>query len=72
MKTLHLLLAVAGIGLLLGPPARTRAADPVAPSKTALDDYVARRDSSYSWKLVKTLPGDGCRRWTAPSGNTGW
>jgi PhoPQ-activated pathogenicity-related protein len=27
--------------------------------KTALDDYIARPDPTYSWKLVNTIPGDG-------------
>ncbi len=29
------------------------------PSKTALDDYIAKPDNSYSWKIVKTLPHPG-------------
>jgi PhoPQ-activated pathogenicity-related protein len=33
------------------------AADP--PKKTALDDYLAKPDTTYAWKLVKTVPGDG-------------
>src|SRR5262245_49720807 len=27
--------------------------------KTALDEYVAKPDASYEWKVVKTVPGDG-------------
>src|SRR4051794_24044227 len=27
--------------------------------KTPLDDYVAKADPAYAWKLVKTIPGDG-------------
>ncbi len=49
MKIPHTILAVGSVCLLLG----------AAPQKTALDDYVAQRDSTYSWKLVKTIPGDG-------------
>ncbi|HEU0118945.1 MAG TPA: PhoPQ-activated pathogenicity-related family protein [Bryobacteraceae bacterium] len=30
-----------------------------APKKTALDDYVARPDPAYSWKLAHTVPGRG-------------
>src|SRR5262245_37923365 len=30
-----------------------------APKKTPLDDYVAKPDSTYAWKLVQTIPGDG-------------
>jgi PhoPQ-activated pathogenicity-related protein len=28
------------------------------PKKTPLDDYLARPDPTYAWKLVKTVPGD--------------
>src|SRR5258705_7918668 len=27
--------------------------------ETALDRYVAQKDSVYAWKLVKTIPGEG-------------
>jgi PhoPQ-activated pathogenicity-related protein len=27
--------------------------------KTPLDDYIAKPDTTYAWKLVKTVPGDG-------------
>jgi PhoPQ-activated pathogenicity-related protein len=57
MKTLSALAVLAGACLLLGSPAAT-GAEP-APKKTALDDYVNRRDPTYSWKLVSTIPGDG-------------
>ena len=30
-----------------------------APKKTPLDDYLARPDPTYGWKLVRTIPGDG-------------
>src|SRR5262245_51984831 len=30
-----------------------------APKKTPLDDYLARPDPTYAWKLVGTIPGDG-------------
>src|SRR6516162_8919675 len=30
-----------------------------APKKTPLDDYLAKPDATYAWKLVKTIPGDG-------------
>jgi PhoPQ-activated pathogenicity-related protein len=28
-------------------------------AKTPLDDYIAKPDATYSWKLVNTIPGDG-------------
>jgi PhoPQ-activated pathogenicity-related protein len=34
-------------------------AEPTAYRKTALDDYIAKPDPTYSWNLVKTIPGDG-------------
>jgi PhoPQ-activated pathogenicity-related protein len=43
---------------VLGALALPAAAD--APrKKTPLDDYLARPEPAYSWKLVKTIPGDG-------------
>jgi len=32
---------------------------PVNGPKTALDDYVAKPDPTYEWKVVKTIPGEG-------------
>ena len=30
-----------------------------ASDRTALDEYIAKPDSNYSFKLVKTMPGEG-------------
>lgn len=35
------------------------AAEPVNGPKTPLDEYVAKADPAYEWKVVKTVPGDG-------------
>ena len=35
------------------------AAADAPPKKTPLDDYLARPEPTYGWKLVKTIPGDG-------------
>lgn len=59
MKALRTILLLVGAGLLLGSPASTAGAEPDAVKKTALDDYIAKRDPTYSWKLVKTIRGDG-------------
>jgi PhoPQ-activated pathogenicity-related protein len=59
MSILPSILPLATACLLLASPAASRAAEPAAPKKTALDDYIAKRDPTYSWKLVKTIPGDG-------------
>src|SRR5215468_3839931 len=50
MKPLHAAFVLCALAL----PA---AADP--PKKTPLDDYLARPEPAYAWKLVKTVPGDG-------------
>jgi PhoPQ-activated pathogenicity-related protein len=46
---------------LWGTSPQARAADATAdlPAKTALDDYIAKPDPSYAWKLVKTSKGQG-------------
>src|SRR5262245_22088940 len=72
MKTLYTLLVV-GIGsFLVGMPARAGAAEPGPAKKTALDDYVVRRDPTYSWKLVKTIPGDGCTTFVLDLRSQSW
>ncbi|HLJ44387.1 MAG TPA: PhoPQ-activated pathogenicity-related family protein [Bryobacteraceae bacterium] len=43
---------VAGVVLLAGC---------AAAEETALDRYVAQRDSVYGWRLVTTIPGDGTK-----------
>jgi PhoPQ-activated pathogenicity-related protein len=51
MRSLHAAIVLCAVAL----PA---AAD--TPSKkTPLDDYLAKQDPTYAWKLVKTIPGDG-------------
>jgi PhoPQ-activated pathogenicity-related protein len=35
------------------------AAEPVNGPKTPLDEYVAKPDPAYEWKVIKTIPGDG-------------
>jgi PhoPQ-activated pathogenicity-related protein len=40
--------------ILVGSVEHTRSSP-----KTALDDYVAKADSTYSWRLVTTIQGDG-------------
>src|SRR5947209_8856004 len=71
MRTLSLPLASLVVCLVLGVPAGTRGAEP-APPRTALDDYVARPDPTYSWKLVKTIPGDGCTSYVLDLKSQSW
>ncbi|HET6574920.1 MAG TPA: PhoPQ-activated pathogenicity-related family protein [Fimbriiglobus sp.] len=44
----------------VGAAACAAGADPVNGPKTPLDEYVAKPDPAYEWKVVKTIPGDGC------------
>ena len=51
---------VATLFLLSAAP-RVSAADRTHLSpQTALDRYVAAPDTNYTWRLVKTIPGEGC------------
>ena len=50
---------VLGCVCLAARPAPAAAPAALPPKKTALDDYVAKRDPSYSWKLVRAVKGDG-------------
>jgi PhoPQ-activated pathogenicity-related protein len=52
MKPLHAALVLCALAL----PA---AAEDALPKKTPLDDYLARPEPTYAWKLVKTVPGNG-------------
>jgi PhoPQ-activated pathogenicity-related protein len=51
--------AVALVWLALVVPVPAPGQEKAPPKKTPLDDYIAKADSTYSWKLVNTIPGDG-------------
>jgi PhoPQ-activated pathogenicity-related protein len=53
-------LLLTSICLALTVPTRASGADQARSGKTPLDDYIARPDPTYSWKVVNTIPGDGC------------
>lgn len=59
MKLRRTLIVLGVCWLALGFTLFTSGADPSAPAKTALDDYIAKPDPTYSWKVLKTIPGDG-------------
>ena len=59
MRKLRILLGSGLSYFLLAILTSSAAAQAPLPKKTPLDDYVAKRDSSYGWKLVSTIPGDG-------------
>src|SRR4051794_33247140 len=47
------------VAAMLALTTATFAAEPVNGAKTALDEYVAKPDPTYAWKVVQTTPGDG-------------
>lgn len=48
------------------------AAEPVNGPRTALDDYVAKPDPAYEWKVIKTIPGDGCTTFIVDLKSQSW
>jgi PhoPQ-activated pathogenicity-related protein len=59
MKATRAIVALGLSWLALNLASAGRCAEPALPRKTPLDDYVAKPDPTYSWKLVKTIPGEG-------------
>jgi PhoPQ-activated pathogenicity-related protein len=59
---------VAWLGLVAGSVC---GADTVN-GKTAFDEYIAKPDSTYSWKLVKTIPGDGVTTYVLDLASQTW
>lgn len=46
--------------------------EPVNGPKTALDEYVAKPDPAYAWKVVKTIPGDGVTTFVVDLKSQSW
>src|SRR5262245_21093646 len=44
----------------------------VAPRRTPLDDYLAKLDATYAWKLVQTIPGDGVTSYVPDLNSQTW
>jgi PhoPQ-activated pathogenicity-related protein len=61
-----------GLTIALSLVSAGRAAEPAAPAKTPLDDYIAKPDATYSWKLVKTIPGDGITTFVVDLKSQNW
>ena len=61
MSTLRIVsrLAIAWAAIVITASYSPRAAGAEPVKKTPLDDYVAKADTTYEWKVVKTIPGDG-------------
>jgi PhoPQ-activated pathogenicity-related protein len=47
-------------------------AEPVNGPKTPLDEYIAKPDPAYSWKVVKTVPGDGYTTYVVDLKSQNW
>jgi len=47
-------------------------ARPVSNQETALDRYIAKPDSSYSWKLINTIPGPGFKQFVLELTSQTW
>jgi PhoPQ-activated pathogenicity-related protein len=58
--------------LLLAAATTAYGLEPTATSKTALDDYIAKPDPTYSWKLVKTISGDGTTTFVVDLKSQSW
>ena len=43
-----------------------------SPQETALDRYITKPDSSYSWKLINTIPGDGFKQYVIDLASQTW
>jgi hypothetical protein len=53
MNILRILVRLAlAVSATLGPPASSAGAEPAPGKKTALDEYVAKADPTYEWKVV--------------------
>src|SRR5688572_19698220 len=60
------------LSALLAMPAGTPGDEAVNGPKTPLDEYVARPDPTYAWKVVKTVPGDGYTTFTVDLKSQSW
>jgi PhoPQ-activated pathogenicity-related protein len=59
MRTRRILVLAGVLCLGLGVATRGHGDEPARGSKTALDEYIAKPDPTYAWKVVSTIPGDG-------------
>ncbi len=59
MKVRCMLHTLGVVWFALGMTLAVPGAEPTPARKTALDEYIAKPDPTYSWKVVNTIPGDG-------------
>ena len=72
MKPRPTTVAVGLLWLATALLAPASADQPAAPKKTPLDDYIAKTDPTYSWKLVQTIPGDGYTTYVVDLKSQSW
>ncbi len=70
MKATRTIAAVVLAWITLAPACRPDEAAP--PKKTVLDDYVARPDPTYSWKIVKSNSGAGLTTFVVDLKSQSW
>src|SRR6266478_39965 len=59
MRTRHWFILATICWLAFSFSSKDFAAESSTGVKTPLDDYIAKPDPTYSWKVVNTIPGDG-------------
>ena len=57
VRRILILTAIIWLGHVL--TSEGHADEPTRTARTPLDDYIAKPDPSYSWKLLKAIPGAG-------------
>jgi PhoPQ-activated pathogenicity-related protein len=72
MRTTRTPVAVSLCWLALSLVSTGRGAEAVPVKKSPLDDYIAKHDPTYSWKLVKTIPGDGITTYVVDLKSQSW
>lgn len=59
MRMRRILVFFAFVSFIFVPATRVRGDDLARAARTPLDDYVAKPDATYTWKVINTIPGDG-------------
>src|SRR5438132_758144 len=59
MRPRRIVVLTAALGLSFGVITQSYGKEPASSAKTALDEYIAKPDRTYSWKIARTIPGDG-------------
>jgi PhoPQ-activated pathogenicity-related protein len=72
MRTWRLLILSIIPCLALGNATRGYVDEPATSRQTPLDDYIAKPDPAYSWKIVKTIPGDGYTTFVVDMQSQSW